>query len=102
MSDPPLNSKKMELICLDAQAFEMMFERLVEKIKEENKVQDNPYLNTKEACELLRCNDETLRKYWKEGHIAQAEFSNKHIVYERASLLSFIEKNTKKYDDGSK
>jgi len=101
MFDPPLNSKKMELICLEAEALELLFERMVEKIRVEKKVQDNPYLNTAEACELLRCNDDTLRKYWKEGHIVRAKLSNKHVVYDRASILAFIEKNTEKFDDGT-
>lgn len=101
MHDPPFLNQKLDLICMDATAFQALFETLVEKIKKENKA-DDPYLNTEEACQLLKCNDETLRKYWKEGKIARAEFSKKHIVYERESILAFIKKNTNTPNDGNK
>lgn len=102
MFDPSLNIQKTELICLDATAFQALFETLVEKIKKENKIEHDPYLTTEEACDLLKCNDETLRKYWKERHITRAEFSRKHIVYERDSIMTFIKKHTNTPGDGNK
>lgn len=101
MFDPP-NSKKMELICLDADAVEALVEKLVEKIKVLNDVKESPYLATEEACQLMKCNDDTLRKYWKGGQITRSKLSNGHIVYDRESILNFIKKNTEKFDDGRK
>lgn len=102
MFDLPPNIQKTELICLDATAFQALFETLVEKIKKENKIEHDPYLSTEEAAQLLKCNDETLRKYWKDGHIARAEFSKKHIVYDRESIMAFIKKRTNTPNDGNK
>lgn len=101
MFDLP-NIKKMDLICLEADAFELLAEKLVEKVKALNNVQDNPFLTTEEACTLLRCKDETLLKYWKEGLIVRSDFSQKHIIYERESIMTFIKNHAKKYDDGNK
>lgn len=92
----------MELICLDATAFQALFETLVEKIKKENKVEHDPYLTTDEVCQLLKCKDETLRKYWKAGSIARAKFSDKHVLYERESIIAFIKKHTNTSGDGNK
>lgn len=102
MFDLPPNIQKTELICLDATAFQALFETLVQKIKKENKVEHDPYLSTEEACQLLKCNDETLRKYWKEGLIARAKFSDKHILYDRESIMAFIKKHTNTSGDGNK
>ena len=49
MFDLPPNIQKTDLICLDATAFQALFETLVGKIKKENKA-DDPYLNTEEAA----------------------------------------------------
>lgn len=43
MFDPPPNIQKSELICLDATAFQALFETLVEKIKKENKIEQDPF-----------------------------------------------------------
>jgi hypothetical protein len=102
MFDPPPNSKKMELICLDADTVEVLVEKIVGKIREEYNITDDPHLTTQEACRVLKCKKGTLTKYWKEGNIARAEFSKGHILYDRESIIAFIKRNTKKYDDGSK
>ncbi|NET35907.1 MAG: helix-turn-helix domain-containing protein [Cyanothece sp. SIO1E1] len=102
MFDLPPNSKKVELLCLNADDMEVFVAKIIEKIRKENLIEGNPYLTTKEACDLLKCKEATLAKYWKEGHIARAKLSGGHILYDRESIQAFIKKHTHKFDDGSK
>ena len=46
-------------------------------------------------CYIKRTMHTPLRKYWEEGSIACAKFSDKHIPYERKSILAFIKKQAK-------
>ena len=87
------DSNKMDLICLDSQAFEMLFNKLVEKIKEAKQVQADPWINSEKAMELLGVSSKTtLKKFCDEGHIRVSHLTNKLVLYERASILAFIER----------
>jgi len=100
MFDPP-DHKKAELICMDARAFHMLFNQLVVKIKEANQVQEDPWLNTDEAMQLLKISSRTtLKKLCDEGHIIFAKVSPRLTLYERASILAFLEERSKTTDDG--
>lgn len=44
---------------MDARAFHMLFNQLVVKIKEANQVQEDPWLNTEEAMQLLKISSRT-------------------------------------------
>ena len=102
MFDLPPYSKKVQFICLDADDMEIFVEKIIDKIRKDNGVKEDQQLNSKEACELLKCKEATLVKYWKKEHIARAKLSGGHILYDRESIQAFMKKHTQKFDNGSK
>ncbi|MBV6439450.1 MAG: hypothetical protein EPGJADBJ_01090 [Saprospiraceae bacterium] len=97
MFDLPPNSQKTELICLNAREVEELLDKLVEKIKAANAIENDPWVKKEEAMRLLRINsEETLSKFCKEGTIQRSKTTEKHLLYNRASIFAFIEKHIEK------
>lgn len=83
-----------DLICMDSRAFYAMFTELVDKIKNFNAVQQDPWISTEEAMRLLRITSKTtLRKFCDEGLISFSPLTPKLVLYNYESILGFIEKN---------
>ena len=102
MIEPPAD-QKMDLICMDPRVFRMMFEELVEKVKQAKSEPEDPWVSTEEALQLLRISSKTtLKKFCDEGHIKTSQLTNKLVLYQRKSILAFIEKRSKNPKDGER
>lgn len=88
---------KADLICMDSRAFYAMFHELVDKIKQGNSVQQDPWISAEEAMRLLRISSRTtLKKFCDEGAIKYSNLTSKLILYNRDSILNFIENQSNK------
>jgi len=97
MFDLPPNIQKTELICLSTKQVEELVDKIVEKIKETNAIENDPWIKKEEAMRLLRISsEETLNKFCKEGTIERSKTTEKHLLYNRASIFAFIEKHIEK------
>lgn len=86
----------LKIICLESQAFKALVSEVATQLKQEFFSDLNPWIDEKEAMQLLRINSKTtLQKYRDEGKIDYRRLSPKQIIYRRESLLVFIENSSK-------
>ncbi len=89
------NLRRDNLICLDERAFYAVFHELVEKVKFANEQKEDPWVGTDEAMRLLRITSKTtLKKFCNNGDIRVSRLTDKHLLYYRESILSFIEQRS--------
>ncbi|MBI1289180.1 MAG: helix-turn-helix domain-containing protein [Flavobacteriales bacterium] len=86
----------MNVICLHDQAFYTLIEEVVERMKEKSEQTEEKWLRSGEAMELLGIKSKTtLQKLRDEGKIRFSQPYKKVILYDRASLMEFLENNAK-------
>ena len=93
MSEP---NKNMNLICLDYAGIKQLAKEVADKlVKEAYGSEDNLWIDEKEAMHLLRINSKTtFQKYRDEGKFSFSRLSTKLILYNKRSILDFIESNS--------
>ena len=93
MSEP---NKSTNLFCLDYEGIKMLAREVAEKLnKEAYDSDDKLWINEKEAMHLLRITSKTtFQKYRDEGKFSFSRLSTKLILYNRRSILDFIESNS--------
>lgn len=85
----------MEVICLESQAFYKLVKEVVDRIKVEQNITEDPWITGEEVQKLLNVKSKTtLQKYRDEGKIKFTQPSKKVILYERASVMKFLQKHS--------
>jgi hypothetical protein len=87
----------MKVICLEEDAFYELIETVVDRLrgKDENSV--DRFISPEDAMELLGIKSpNTLQKYRDEGRIEFSQLSRKKILYDRYSILEYLENKRKK------
>lgn len=83
------------VICLHSIAFYSLIEEVVERLGG-NQKQPDKWIGDEEAMRLLHISSRTtLQKYRDDGSIRFSQPSRKVILYDRDSILQFIENNAK-------
>ena len=78
----------INIICLESEALTSLVKRVSAELKQD----EFPWVDEKEAMQLLRISSKTtFQKYRDSGNIDFRRISKKHIVYRRKSILDFIE-----------
>ena len=86
----------MEVICLEDAAFFTMIERVVERIKDKQKLKADNWLSAEEAMQILRISSKTtLQKLRDEGKIRFSQPEKKIILYDADSINEYLNKNAK-------
>lgn len=86
----------MEVICFEDIAYYKMIETIVARLKEQNNVQIDKWINTEQALKLLHITSRTtLQKLRDEGKIRFSKPENKIIFYDRDSILEYLAKNAR-------
>jgi hypothetical protein len=86
----------LQVICLESDAFQALVKEAAGLLKEEVLGGLDPWLDEKEAMELMKIKSRTtLKKYREEGKIDYRRLSAKQIIYRRTSVLEFIENSPK-------
>ena len=85
----------MEVICLETNAFYALVEEVVDKLMEQR--QEKPqWLSGEEAMEMLKITSKTtLQKLRNEGKIRFSQPMKKLVLYDRESILAYLEANAK-------
>ncbi len=84
----------MEVICLETKAFYALVEEVVKRIRDKEQIQQDKWLNTEDAMELLKIRSKTtLQKLRDEGKIRYSQPQKKIILYDRDSILAYLDKN---------
>lgn len=90
-------SNRLDIICLESEAFYALVEEVVNRMKEKNGIEHDKWIGDEEAMKLLHISSKTtMQKYRDEGLIRFTQPSRKIILYDRDSILEFL--NTKAKD----
>ena len=84
----------MEIICLESNAFYELVEQVTERLMAQK--QEKPkWVSGEEAMTMLKITSKTtLQKLKNEGHIRFSQPMKKLVLYDRDSILSYIEKHS--------
>ena len=86
----------MEVICLQDQAFYLLIEEVIERIKEKQNITGDKWISGEEAMAKLRITSKTtLQKLRDEGKIRFSQPERKLILYDLDSINKYIEKHAK-------
>lgn len=89
-------SGSLNVICLEEEAFYALLEEAVERLQVNHNIEHDPWISDEEAMQLLRIKSKTtLQKLRDEGEIRFSQPTKKHIVYDRSSILVYLEKHSK-------
>lgn len=88
---------KLEVITIESEAFYALIDEVVERLREQEKVDDDIWIDKQEALKRLKCSGNTLQKFRDNDEVrfSQAPDSNK-IVYDKRSIDEYWERNAKK------
>lgn len=86
----------MEVICLEDEAFFVLLNKTVERLKETFNVKQDKWLSTEQAMEKLHIKSKTtLQKLRDEGSIRFSHPEKKWILYDGDSIDEFLNKHSK-------
>lgn len=86
----------MEVICLETEAFYTLIDRVVERLESQSPDIEDKWIDTEEAMRLLGIKSKTtLQKYRDNGDIRFTQPRKKIILYDRDSIIEFLEGNAK-------
>lgn len=84
----------MEVICLQTEAFYSLVDDVYQRLKKEDGRQLDKWIDGDEAMQLLRIKSKTtLQKLRDEGEIRFSQPQRKIILYDRDSIMNFLERN---------
>jgi len=85
---------ELKVICLESEAFYQLVREVVDRIKSENKIENDFWIDDIDAMRLLGIKSKTtLQKYRDENKIVFSKMG-KIILYDRKSIQTFIAQNT--------
>lgn len=87
----------MQVICLEEPAFYELVEQVVARLKEKHGPEKESWIAHKEAMQLLNVSSKTtMQKLRDEGKIRFSQPQKKIILYDRQSILNYLDKNARK------
>lgn len=86
----------MEVICVQKEAFYALFEKVIEHIESKRGKAPDKWIDGQEAMSILRIKSTTtLQKLRDEGRIRYSQPQKKIILYDRASIMEYIEQHAR-------
>ncbi len=86
----------MQVVCLQEEAFYKLFDKVVEHLEKNQKGEPSKWIDGEEAMSILKITSRsTLQKMRDEGKIRFSQPQKKIILYDRDSILDYIENNTR-------
>lgn len=86
----------MEVICLEDEAFYLLIDKVVARIKEKEGIKEDRWISGDRAMEMLRIKSKTtLQKLRDEGKIRFSHPEKKIILYDSYSINEYLEKHSK-------
>ena len=85
----------MNVICIEEKAFYTLLDGVIKYVESKmDKHSQDQWMDKKEAMQILRIkSNTTLQKLRDEGKIRFSQPEKKHIVYDRDSIIRYIEKH---------
>lgn len=86
----------MNVICLEEEAFFQLIEQVVARLREKHGDEKDKWISDEQAMQLLNIKSKTtLQKLRDEGKIRFSQPQKKIILYDRESILEYLEKNAR-------
>jgi len=86
----------MQVVCLQEEAFYALFDKVVEHVEANRKEKSNRWIDGEEAMRELRIKSTTtLQKLRDEGKIRFSQPQKKIILYDRDSIVEYIEQHVR-------
>ncbi|MEO1033384.1 MAG: helix-turn-helix domain-containing protein [Bacteroidota bacterium] len=86
----------MEVVCLQEEAFYALFDKVIEHLEEKHKAEPLQWIDGEQAMIMLNISSKTtLQKLRDEGKIRYSQPQKRIILYDRYSLIDYIEKNAR-------
>lgn len=87
---------KMEVIMFEKESFYKLIREIVERIKAEHNITEDRWIPASEVMKLLNIKSPTtLQKLRDSGAIRFSQPEKKIILYDRQSILKYLERNAK-------
>lgn len=88
-------NSNLNIICLETEAFYKLIEEVVGRLSN-NEDDKEQWITDYEAMDLLKITSKTtLQKYRDSGQVRYSQIGKKVILYDRFSIMEFIERNAK-------
>lgn len=92
----PEFGNQLNIICLESEAFYALIDEVVSRIKGKDNTEQDKWIDDEEAMRLLHISSKTtLQKYRDEGSVRFTQPSRKIILYDRSSVLEFLQNKSK-------
>ena len=86
----------LNIICLESEAFYTLIEKVIDRLKDKHPDPTDIWISDEEAMKLLHVSSKTtLQRYRDEGFIRYTQPSRKVIMYDRQSIMEFLESKAK-------
>lgn len=86
----------MKVICIESEAFHSLIDEVVERLLSVHGKKSDKWISNDEAMSLLRIKSKTtLQTLRNEGKIRFTQPMKKVVLYDRESLLEYLERNAK-------
>lgn len=86
----------MNVICLQDEAFYELVEEVSQRLIAKQQTQEDKWLDTDEAMRILKIKSKTtLQQLRDEGKVRFSQPQKKVILYDRNSLIAYIEEHAK-------
>jgi len=86
----------MNVICLEEEAFYALIEQVVARLKEKHGTEKDKWVSDEQAMQLLNIKSKTtLQKLRDEGKIRFSQPQKKIILYDRDSIMKYLELNAR-------
>ena len=86
----------MQVICLEDEAFHALLDRAVQRVLEKHTVKEDKWISGEEAMQMLRISSKTtLQQRRDNGDIRYSQPEKKIILYDKDSILEYLEKHAK-------
>lgn len=96
ISAMPEFGNRLDIICLESEAFYALVEEVVGRLKDKHGIEHEKWIDDTEAMRLLHVSSKTtMQRYRDEGLIRFTQPSRKIILYDRDSILEFLDNKAK-------
>ncbi len=87
---------QLNIVCLETEAFYALVEEVVERVKEKQGIEHRKWINDEAAMDLLNITSKsTLQKLRDMGAIRFTQPMKRVILYDRDSILQYLERHAK-------
>jgi len=91
-----MEESELKVICISSPAFYALVDKVVEHVKQRENITEDRWITPVEAMKLLNIRTTALQELRNTGEIAYSQRNRKNILYDRLSILAYLERNKRR------